>query len=95
MGKKGKLPTDVKAIARVHTDGAVRVLASIMHAHDAPHASRVAAAIYLINRGWGQPQQAIELSGEVTTTKVIRTPAISPDNSSWIQQHGEKTEMLQ
>lgn len=39
--------------------------------------------------------QTIQHSGEITTTKVIRTPTISPDNASWLKQHGDKTETLQ
>jgi len=35
-----KLPTDIKALARVHTESALRVLASIMNAeYAAPNAS--------------------------------------------------------
>jgi hypothetical protein len=92
---KGKLPVDVKALARVHTKSALNVLAGIMHAIDAPHSARVAAATTILARGWGQPHQSVELSGEIVTSKVIRTPTISPDNASWLQQHGEKTETLQ
>jgi len=33
--------------------------------------------------------QSVEISGEITTSKVIRTPTISTDNASWLQQHGE------
>lgn len=87
---RSKLPTDVKALARVHTEGAMKVLAGIMHAADAPPSARAAAAIAILNRGWGQPHQSVELSGEITTSKVIRTPTISPDNASWLKQHGDQ-----
>lgn len=88
-----KLPTDIKALARVHTESALHTLAKIMTAEDAPHSARVAAATALLNRGWGQPQQAVEVSGEITTTKVIRTPAIATDDKQWLEQH--KVETLQ
>ena len=95
MARKGKLPTDVKALARVHTESALNVLAGVMNAHDAPHSARVAAATAILNRGWGQPQQAIELSGEVITSKVIRTPAPSSDLTDWQKQYADKPETLQ
>lgn len=90
-----KLPTDIKALARVHTETALHTLAKIMTADDAPHAARVAAAQAILNRGWGQPHQSVDISGEIVTSKVIRTPMISPDNTSWLQQHGDKPETLQ
>lgn len=84
-----KLPTDIKALARVHTVTALRTLAKIMTTSDAPPAARVAAAQVLLNRGWGQPEQAVEVKGEITS-KVIRTPTVSPDNAAWLDQHGDK-----
>jgi len=84
-----KLPVDIKALARVHTETALHTLAKIMTADDAPHSARVAAATTLLNRGWGQPHQSVDISGEIVTSKVIRTPTISTDNASWLQQHGE------
>lgn len=85
-----KLPTDIRTMARAHTETALRILAKIVTAEDAPHSARVTAAIYLINRGWGQPEQAVEIKGEVTT-KVIRTPTIAPDIASWQREHAKDT----
>lgn len=34
---------------------------------------------------------AVEHSGEVTTTKVIRTPTIAPDIASWQREHAKDT----
>lgn len=90
MSKAGKLPTDVKALARVHTETALHVLAKVMTS-DAPPAARVAAATAILNRGWGQPHQSVDLTAEITTTKVIRTPSIAPSVSSWLTEHGKET----
>jgi len=89
-----KLPTDIKALARVHTESALRVLASIMNTIDAPPAARVVAAQALLDRGWGKAIQAVELSGEVTS-KVIRTPTPSNDLDTWQKQYAETPETLQ
>lgn len=89
MARKGKLPTDVKALARVHTESALHVLSKVMTASDAPPAARVAAATAILNRGWGQPHQSVDLTAEVVTTKVIRTPQIVNDLDTWQRQYGD------
>lgn len=91
MARKGKLPTDVKALARVHTESALNVLAGVMNAPDAPHSARVAAATVILNRGWGQPHQSVDLTADIVTTKVIRTPTIAPNISSWLSEHAKDT----
>jgi hypothetical protein len=58
-----KALTDIRSLARVHTDTAIRVLAGIMGQTDAPHAARVSAASQLLDRGWGKPAQALEHTG--------------------------------
>src|SRR5262245_36077544 len=54
-----KTPTDIRTLARAHTDTALNVLAGIMMQPKAPHAARVAAAQALLDRGWGKAAQAI------------------------------------
>ena len=88
---RSKLPTDVKALARVHTETALNVLKGIMTNSDAPPAARVAAATVILNRGWGQPHQSVDLTAEITTTKVIRTPTIATSVASWMNEHGKET----
>ena len=95
MAKKGKLPTDVKALARVHTETALKVLAGIMTNLECPPAARVAAATTILARGWGQPHQSVDLTAEITTTKVIRTPTPTPALADWQQQYVEPKETLQ
>ena len=55
-----KAPIDIKSLARVHTEAAVRTLAGVMNQPDAPAAARVSAAQALLDRGWGKPTQTIE-----------------------------------
>jgi len=56
-----KTSADIRSLARSHTATAVRTLAGIMKERRASHAARVSAAIALLDRGWGKPQQAIEI----------------------------------
>ena len=75
-----KTPLEIASLARAHTRKAVRVLASIMNMPKAPHHARVAAAVALLDRGWGKPKQSQE--AELTTRYVIEIPALM-DNATW------------
>ena len=52
-----KIPTDLRSLARAHTELCIKVLAGIASAEDAPPAARVSAAQALLDRGWGKPAQ--------------------------------------
>lgn len=54
-----KAPTEIRSLARSHTESALRVLAGIMNEPEAPHAARVSAANSLLDRGWGKAAQII------------------------------------
>lgn len=64
-----KTPTEIKSLARAHTESAITVLAGIMNQVEAPPAARVAAANALLDRGWGKPTQPI--SGDEDGPPVI------------------------
>ena len=52
-----RAPTDIRSLARSHTEIAIKVLAGI--AKDGTNeGARVAAAVALLDRGWGKPPQA-------------------------------------
>ena len=52
-----RAPTEIRSLARSHTEIAIKVLAGI--AKDGTNdAVRVAAACALLDRGWGKPPQA-------------------------------------
>lgn len=64
--------TKVCSLARSHTEGAVKVLAMIMHSEDASHTARVAAANSLLDRGWGKPAQTISGDPENPLSVITR-----------------------
>lgn len=66
-----KTPTDIRSLARTHTERAINVLAGIMDQPSAPEAARIAAANSLLDRGWGKPSQAIT-NGEDGPFEVIQ-----------------------
>ncbi len=76
---------DVKSLARVHTESAVKVLQSIMSEPSAPANCRVHAAEVLLNRGWGKPTQPI--SGE--DGNPIKIQAIA-----WLDQMGDNAKLV-
>ena len=51
--------TQIKSLARAHTEKAIEVLGGIMSQPASPDSARVAAATALLDRGWGKPAQAI------------------------------------
>jgi len=64
-----KTPTEIRSLARGHTETALNVLAGIMNEREAPHAARVAAANSLLDRGWGKPTQP--LSGDEDAAPLV------------------------
>lgn len=52
-------PVKVASFARSHTEGAIRVLAMIMHNEESADTARIAAANSLLDRGWGKAAQPI------------------------------------
>jgi hypothetical protein len=60
-----KALTDIRSLARTHTQGAIKCLAGIMNQSEAPAAARVAAASALLDRGWGKPTATIEAGEEL------------------------------
>ena len=59
-----KTPTEIRSLARSHTEAAINVLAGIMNKTDAPESARVAAAEKLLDRGWGKAVQPMAVTVE-------------------------------
>jgi hypothetical protein len=56
---------DVRALARQCAPEAISTLKTIMLDVKAPPAARIGAAMAILDRGFGKPGQAIDVSGEV------------------------------
>lgn len=54
---------EVRALARQWTVEALEALVEIMRDTEQPGSVRVSAITYLLDRGWGRPRQAVEVSG--------------------------------
>lgn len=70
-GGRPKMPEDVKLAFRSLTMDAVKTLASIMQSGDSD-TSRLRAAEIILNRAWGTPTQAVDLTrGEGLPLEVV------------------------
>jgi hypothetical protein len=56
---------DVKEAARERTPQALATLEDVMNDPEAPPAARVSAATAILDRGWGKPHQAAEVTQNV------------------------------
>ena len=54
----------IEELARTHAPAALQALVDICCDPDCNPGARVAAAIAIIDRGYGKPRQAVEVSGE-------------------------------
>ena len=70
MPRKAKHISDVSAFARTHTDTAIKTLVGIAASPSCNESSRVAAAIALLNRGWGNPNTTVNLNQAIDKTEV-------------------------
>lgn len=52
-----RAPTDLRSLARAHTEMALRTLAGVASSSE-NDAARVSACVHLLDRGWGKPPQA-------------------------------------
>lgn len=67
-----KSPTDIRSLARGHTQNALKVLAGIMNQGDAPPAARVQAANALLDRGWGKAVQTTDVNVHRVSAQELR-----------------------
>ena len=56
---KQRTLTEIKSLARTHTNLAIKTLVQIMRDKEAPAHARVMAANAILDRGWGKPLQPI------------------------------------
>lgn len=79
-----KTPTEIRSLARAHTEAAINCLVGVME-NSTSDPAKVAAANSLMDRGWGKAAQPIE-NGEDGAFELIhrieRAIVNSPDSNS-------------
>lgn len=63
-GGRPRAVLEVRDLARSCTEAAVKTLLEVMVNPKAPAAARVAAAVAVLDRGWGRPPQAVAVAVE-------------------------------
>lgn len=63
-GGRPKAVAKVQDLARIHTEAAIGTLVEIMSDDTAAKPARVAAAVAILDRGYGKPVQPIDGDGE-------------------------------
>lgn len=66
-----KAPTEIRSLARSHTEAALNTLVGIMNQSEAAPAARVQAANSLLDRGWGKAVQPITGEEDGTPVKIV------------------------
>lgn len=66
-----KTPTEIRSLARQHTERALQVLVGIATNDQSNDSARVAAANSLLDRGWGKPTQPVDGDGEGGPVKML------------------------
>lgn len=72
-----KAPTEIRSLARQHTEEALNALLRIIRKEDATDSAVVTASAYIIDRGWGKAPNVIqgdEEGGPVEITWRMPTP---------------------
>ena len=79
-----KTPTEIRSLARGHTESAINCLAGIMNKDGAPEAARISAATALLDRGWGKPTQPIGGDDESPLTLIhkIERVIVRPEDTN-------------
>ena len=61
-GGRPRAVVEVAELARLETTASIRALVRVRDSEASPPAAVVAAAIALLDRAWGRPQQAVEIN---------------------------------
>jgi hypothetical protein len=75
---------EITELARRHAPEAIEALVEIATSRAHPAAARVAAAVALLDRGYGKPQQVVERPGDQLPSSVILVPAACSSPEEWL-----------
>src|SRR5277367_854047 len=62
---------DIRALAKTYGEDAIEALVSVMGNAKTPPAARVAAAIAVLDRGFGKPSQRMDIAGGLTLEELL------------------------
>jgi hypothetical protein len=77
-----KTPTEIRSLARAHTEEAINCLVGVMR-NSTNDSAKVSAAEKLMDRGWGKPAQPVDGDGEggaINLVHKIERVIVQPSN---------------
>ncbi|MBR1170420.1 hypothetical protein [Bradyrhizobium liaoningense] len=90
---KQRTLTEIKSLARTHTNVAIKTLVQIVRNKDAPAHARVMAANAILDRGWGKPLQPIASEDEnpIRFVHRIERVIVHPGDDVTMEPHIEES----
>ena len=82
-----KAVTEIRSLARSHTQTALRVLVAVMRNTKATPPARVAAANAILDRGWGKPTQSLGSDDALELIHRIERVIVHPDKVGAEESH--------
>ena len=67
-----KIPQDIRDACRAASIEAINILLELMRSEDTNAGERIKAANTILNRAWGTPVQAVEVSGKDSAPLAIK-----------------------
>lgn len=97
-GSINKATADLKGMARQYSVQALTILTELMQDPETPPAARIQAAREVLDRGYGKPTQAVEVSGEIQPVDRAELDRIYERNMAKVAEYAriaeERREML-
>lgn len=93
-----KAPPNIRSLARSYTEAAIQTLGGIMGQTAAPPSARVAAAVALMDRGWGKPAQIADvtvrraIAKEIADDELAAIATGSSDGAAEAQDDSEESD---
>lgn len=84
-GAKSATTLEIEAAAKEHAGDALKALVAVAKS-GSTESSRVAAAIAILDRGYGRPRQAIQHSGAMAVAAGVMLVPAAQDADSWARE---------
>ena len=79
----------IKELARQYTETAIETLVEIARSGSSESA-RVAAAVAILDRGWGKPPVQVQMEPAAPSYRVVRLPAPVKSIDDWFERYAPK-----
>jgi len=88
---RAKQDVHITQLARAHSIDAIKTLAEICNDRAAAPAPRVAAAMALLDRGWGRPMQPTDVTSNGDSVRfVIMSVPEAENTEAWLEHYAPK-----